>query len=201
MTIDGAQQYSCLIIPPFDAVSGNLPAGIHDATWSELVARYGYTTHRLTLLAGLKAGLDALKAAGCRRAYINGSFVTFKVAPGDFDVCWELAGVQVSLLDPVLLSFSNLRAAQKAKYLGELFIAEANTDAIGTRYLDFFQLDRNGNKKGIIAISLVLQRDVDLRLTSHGKERRLKSCGGGLLRHFSVRCVPCDFSRRLVLTL
>jgi len=74
--------------------------------------------------------------------------------PGDFDVCWELTGVQVSLLDPVLLSFSNLRAAQKTKYHGEFFIAEANADAIGTRYLDFFQLDRNGNKKGIVAISL-----------------------------------------------
>jgi len=35
-----------------------------------------------------------------------------------------------------------------------------------------------------------------LRLTSHGKERRLKSLGRRVVRHLSVRRVPCDVSRR-----
>ncbi len=35
-----------------------------------------------------------------------------------------------------------------------------------------------------------------LRLTSHGKRRRLKSRGWRIWRHFSVRGVPCDVSRR-----
>jgi len=53
--------------PPFELSTGLLPAGIHEATWEELVARFGWTPYRLTLLAGLKAALDALRLAGCRR--------------------------------------------------------------------------------------------------------------------------------------
>jgi hypothetical protein len=34
-------------------------------------------------------------------------------------------GVTVRLLDPVLVDFSNLRAAQKAKYFGEFFPAHS----------------------------------------------------------------------------
>jgi len=34
---------------------------------------------------------------------------------GDFDACWEAGGVDPAVLDPVLLDFSALRAAQKAK--------------------------------------------------------------------------------------
>ena len=48
------QHYDCVVIPPFDPATGNLPAGVHDATWDEFVARYGHTSHRLRLLAGLK---------------------------------------------------------------------------------------------------------------------------------------------------
>ena len=83
------------------------------ATWTETITAYGTSPWRLQLLAGLKAALDNLKAAGCRRAYIDGSFVTAKEHPGDFDACWELAGVVASRLDPVLLIFDPGRAAQK----------------------------------------------------------------------------------------
>ncbi|MHB8644453.1 MAG: DUF6932 family protein [Thermomicrobiales bacterium] len=142
------------MIPSFEA-SGNLPPGVHAATWEEFVARYGSTPHRLALLAGLKAALDALRAAGCARVYLDGSFVTAKATPGDFDGCWEVAGVDPDLLDPVLLVFANQRAAQKAKYGGELFPAETTADPFGTRFLEFFQRDkRTGDPKGIIAIDL-----------------------------------------------
>ena len=60
-----------------------------------------------------------------------------------------------SLLDPVLLTFDNQRAAQKAKYGGELFLADAMADPAGTRFLGFFQRDKNtGLPKGIIALDL-----------------------------------------------
>lgn len=72
------------MIPDFDE-RGNLPPGIHTATWDELVARYGITPRRLAQLAGLKRALDSLRAAGCKRAYIDGSFVADKDDPQDFD--------------------------------------------------------------------------------------------------------------------
>jgi hypothetical protein len=79
---------------------------VHEAAWNEIVARYGYTPHRLALLAGLKAALDILRQVDCARAYLDGSFVAAKEAPNDFDACWEMAGVDFDLLEhlePVLL--------------------------------------------------------------------------------------------------
>ncbi|MGI8424150.1 MAG: DUF6932 family protein [Chloroflexota bacterium] len=143
------------MIVPFDPSTGLLPAGVHEATWEEIVAHFGWTPHRLTLLAGLKAALDALRAAGCRRAYIDGSFTTANVAPVDFDGCWEVAGVDLVQLDPVLQTFANLRAAQKRTYGGELFPADAPADLDGTNFLHFFQRDkRTRAAKGIVAIDL-----------------------------------------------
>jgi hypothetical protein len=140
-------------MPNFDDV-GNLPLGIHVATWRVLVSRFGQNEHRRRPLEGLRNALDALREAGCRRVYIDGSFVTAKVEPGDFDGCWEVEGVDPGKLDPVLLTFSNRRAAQKAKYRGELFLADARADPAGTRFLEFFQRDKDGNAKGIIALDL-----------------------------------------------
>jgi hypothetical protein len=143
------------MLPPFDPSSGLLPSGIHESSWEEFVAKFGSTAHRLALLAGLKAALDELRSAGCRRVYIDGSFVTAKEVPGDFDACWEIDGVDLARLDPVLKTFANRREAQKRKYGGELFPADAPADRDGTNFLRFFQRDRLSNApKGIVAIDL-----------------------------------------------
>lgn len=142
------------MIPPFDPTTGLLPPGIYESSWDELVTRYGGTPRRQALLAGLASGIEALRRARCRRPYIDGSFVTAKEEPGDFDVCWESAGVEGRLLDPVLLLFAQGCAAQKAAYGGEFFIAESTADPHGTRYLAFFQHTRDGTPKGIIALTL-----------------------------------------------
>ncbi|MHB8620801.1 MAG: DUF6932 family protein [Chloroflexota bacterium] len=93
-------------------------------------------------------------AADCRRVYVNGSFVTAKEEPGDFDGCWEAAGVDPARLDPVLLDFSDQRNAQKEKFGGELFVASGPADGAGRQFLDFFQQDRDGRPKGIVAIDV-----------------------------------------------
>lgn len=85
------------MIPRIDERTGNLPPGVYEATWEEIVARYGTTTHCRGLLVGLKRALDNLQAAGCRRVYIDGSFITNKRVPGDIDCCYEGAGVQRAL--------------------------------------------------------------------------------------------------------
>jgi uncharacterized protein DUF6932 len=142
------------MIPPFD-VNGNLPPGVHTATWQAFVRRFGTTTHRRRLLAGLQAALNALRIAGCSMAYIDGSFVTAKQVPNDFDVCWDIEGVEPTLLDPILLTFDHGRAAQKAKYLGELFPMQVSEGGSGATFLEFFQIDKErGTPKGIIAIDL-----------------------------------------------
>jgi hypothetical protein len=141
------------MIRPFTS-SGLLPQGIHEASWSEVVEGLGGSSRRKQLLRGLLAGLKALKSAGCEIAYIDGSFVTNKLEPGDVDVCYESDTMNFSLLDPVLKDFSNRRAAQKQKYGGEFFEAEAEAVPDGTLYLDFFQMTKDGKRKGIIRLKL-----------------------------------------------
>ena len=136
---------------------GNLPAGIHAASWDEVKARCGNSVRRRVLLVGLEAALMALQAAGCQTVYIDGSFVTAKEEPGDYDACWGVAGVDEKQLDPVFLDFSNNREAQKRKYLGEFFPAELPEGGSGKTFLQFFQQDRNGYPKGIVALNLTTE--------------------------------------------
>jgi hypothetical protein len=142
------------MIPEFDE-RGNLPAGIHDATWTEIVTRYATSTHRRGLLDGLLDALRSLKVAGCATAYLDGSFVTAEEHPGDFDACWEPTGVIPDRLDPELLDFSDKCAAQKARYGGEFYPADWVAEPDGMRFLDYFQRERiTKQPKGIIAIHL-----------------------------------------------
>lgn len=69
------------MIPAYDN-KGNLPPGIHPATWKEIEKRYGYNHERRKQLTGLKAALTNLKSAGCKMAYLDGSFITDKESPG-----------------------------------------------------------------------------------------------------------------------
>ena len=143
------------MIPPFEPATGNLPPGVHESEWDEFEARFGYNPHRRFLLVGLKRALDALRSAGCRTAYIDGSFVTAKDSPADFDGCWEPEGVSFGRLDLVLLDFSNQRWRQKAKFGGELFIANDVAEPTGTKFIDYFQLETSTRApKGIVMLNL-----------------------------------------------
>lgn len=142
------------MIPSFEG-SGNLPPGIHEATWHEFAERFGTTPRRRELLDGLRRALDSLRRAGCRRAYVDGSFVTAKEHPSDFDACWEESNVDPLLLDPTLLDFSDRRCAQKSRFGGELFPATMPAGVGDVDFVDYFQHDPNTRQpKGIIAINL-----------------------------------------------
>jgi len=141
------------MLPAFDAF-GNLPRGIHPATWQEIVDRFGTNDHRRRLLDGLRAALVSLKGAGCRTVYLNGSFVTAKGHPADFDGCWDLEDVRVEAVDLVLLVMDEGRSAQKSKYLGELIPAWFHPGGRGQALLDVFQTDRDGRPKGLVELNV-----------------------------------------------
>jgi len=101
----------------------------------------------------LKEALDLLKSAGCRRVFLDGSFVTDKKLPNDIDVCWDIDGVDPMSLDSVFFDFDNGRAAQKTRFGAEFFPAQA-PQRLKT-FLDFFQIDKeHGEPKGIIELLL-----------------------------------------------
>jgi hypothetical protein len=97
-----------------------------------------------------------LASAGCPAVFLDGSFVTAKHFPADYDVCWETTGVDLVELRskaPALLSFVNQRALQKAYFLGEFFPANtiADTASPFRTFLEFFQQDKTtGMQKGIV---------------------------------------------------
>ncbi|WP_146657829.1 DUF6932 family protein [Enhygromyxa salina] len=141
-------------VPDFDPITGCLPPGIFWASWEEFTARFGGTPHRESLLLGLEQALIALATAGCGCVYVDGSFVTSKVHPNDFDACWDITGVATNLLDPVLTTFDPGRATQKAKYGGELFPAHVAASP-SEIYLEFFQTNKaTGARKGIVGLNL-----------------------------------------------
>lgn len=139
-------------------INGSLDPGIHVITLDEFVLEYGYNQHRSNLIIGLKMAIVDLKSVGCKTIYIDGSFVTKKTDPNDYDACWEAEGVDLLKLKneyPLFFDFDNKRANQKAYYKGEWMparvLAKRNPPML---YLDFFQYDKEDNIKGIICITL-----------------------------------------------
>lgn len=130
-----------------------MPEGEHPATWQELVERFGWNPRRRQLLDGLADAIEVLAAAGCRKLWLDGSFVTAKDEPADFDACWDPDGVDLDTLDPVLLDLSQGRAAQKARFGGELFpnVTEAKS---GLVFSEFLQNERDTGRKGIVVLSI-----------------------------------------------
>ena len=87
------------MIPSFKK-NGNLPPGLIKATFEEIRDRFGYTDHRKWLIEGLKIAFADLSNAGCKLVYIDGSFVTAKKEPGDYDMCWSIDSVDPDRLNP-----------------------------------------------------------------------------------------------------
>lgn len=144
-----------------------LPPGIHQATLEEVELAFATNAWRRQLFSGLVDAAGRLRTAGCQTIFLDGSYVTGKPRPGDFDCCWDPAGVSRLNLDPVFRNFKNGRAAQKRAFKGEFFPSSMFCVDVGKGFIDFFQLDRfTGKKKGIISISL-LADPVLLRKVKH----------------------------------
>lgn len=146
-----------LVIPEFVDIGASwnvLPPGVHDATFKEVETRFATNKRRRQLFRGLIQGCNSLKSAGCTAIYLDGSFVTDKPIPGDYEVCWNPLNVDATKLDPVLLTFDSKRSKQKSKYGGEYFPSSARADG-SQFFVRYFQRDKEtGLEKGIVRIQL-----------------------------------------------
>lgn len=157
------QQFNCVMIPNFINIAGSswplLPPGIHDASLDEISKRYVINERRKQLFKGLIKGLDVLFKSGCPQIFLDGSYVTAKPYPNDYEVCWDSRYVDPKLLDPVFFDLNNGRANQKKKYLGEYFPAMMIEGMTGRPFLDFFQVDKDtGVRKGIIRLTNYMKK-------------------------------------------
>jgi len=145
------------MIPALVPISGApwdvLPPGVHAATLPQVAIAFATNAKRRLLYEGLLLAATALRVAGCGRLYLDGSYVTAKTVPGDYDACWDPTGMDRAKLDPVFLDFSNKRQAMKNKFGGEFFPANARTPT--QTFVDFFQVEKfTGQAKGILLIVL-----------------------------------------------
>ena len=133
--------------------NGELPPGEYPATVNDVEAVFGSSTGRRKLLMrGLRAAIANFELSGVRTLWINGSFTTDKNEPNDIEGCWEYTSdIDIKRLDPV---FSGSRKAMKEKYGLDFFISNIAEAESGLPFPEFFQVNREGEPKGIIVISL-----------------------------------------------
>jgi len=135
--------------------NGELKAGEHPATLDEIATVYGRSNDRRKfLMRGLREAAENLEQAGVKRIWVNGSFITDKDEPNDIDGCWEYNdSMDLNALDPVFLSM-NSREEVKKKYGLDFFIAQQVEGRSGKPFPKFFQVNRDGEAKGIIVVEL-----------------------------------------------
>lgn len=114
--------------------------------------RSAHNPVRRRLFEAFSTAYLSLTGAGCSSVYLDGSYVTDKPLPRDFDACWDPTGVDPSMLDPVLLDFADGRRRQKETFGGELFPSRPAAD--GTiPFVVFFSVDREtGRPKGLVRL-------------------------------------------------
>jgi hypothetical protein len=139
-------------IPPLNK-AGELPPGEHEASLPGVKKRFGRSSaQREELMSGLESAAENLQAAGVRKIWIDGSFVTSKKEPKDVDGCWEYTErVDLGRLDPAFLAES--RTPMKEKYGVEFFPAFVIEAGSGLSFPKFFQVNREGDPKGILVVS------------------------------------------------
>jgi hypothetical protein len=98
------------MIPALVSIKGApwdvLPPGVHRATLAEVATIFARNAKRRLLYEGLLLAATALRMAGCGKLYLDGSYVTAKTVPADYDGCWDPAGMDRAKLDPVFLDFN-----------------------------------------------------------------------------------------------
>jgi hypothetical protein len=142
------------LVPILGAPWDVLPPGVHPATLPEVAIAFATNAKRRLLYDRLLLAVTALRVAGCDKLWLDGSYVTGKTVPGDYDACWDPTGMDRAKLDPVFLDFSNKRQAMKNKFGGEFFPANGPNTPTQT-FLDLFQVEKfTGQAKGILFIVL-----------------------------------------------
>jgi hypothetical protein len=129
-----------------------LPQGLHHVTFREFRDAFAFNERRSWLFEGFRAACQELRAAGCARIYVGGSYVTSKLDPSDYDACWDPKGVAASL-DPVLYE-DRLLLERRQKYRGDLLIGGVSSGPDGEHFR-FLSRDKfTGEERGMIGIKL-----------------------------------------------
>jgi hypothetical protein len=138
---------------------GNLEPGFYDMSLEEVRSIFCHNKHRSWLFEGIELAIEHLKKIGCKTIFLDGSYITKKELPKDFDLCWDdtdLSIVTAAKICPELFDCGWRMQKMKNRYRGD--VAPANSIADfnkGINFLGYFTEDKQGRDKGIIRISIV----------------------------------------------
>jgi hypothetical protein len=148
--------YRVVVLPDLTD-AGELPPGVHTASWHEFESQFGGSSpRRLWLSIRLRALVGLAATTGkLRRVFVWGSFVTTKPAPRDLDILlimdenFEVDDVAGSARDV----FDSMRA--KLLFESDVFWARASIgDEVLGLWLDTYQTSRSFRKRGIVELEL-----------------------------------------------
>jgi hypothetical protein len=150
-----------MALPDFED-SGYLPSGEWEADWDEVEERFAYNYRRREIFVGLKHVVDQLRAHGVSIVWLDGSFATDKIRPGDADVVYQ---VDPSSDDSDWADVGPSRRAHMKKYHRvDLWRfpgwqnSKNTTAALGASsritIKEFFESDADGNPRGLVRLRM-----------------------------------------------
>lgn len=142
------------MIPDFLA-DGYLPAGLHLATKSEVLIRFGSSTRRRQRLAlRLQRWLELGRSIGAKRFLLDGSFVTSIGEPNDVDAVIWLPTDFASRVSHGDLNAIELETMLLTRHPEEIFAAEDRRD--WNEWVEFFSRTREDDfrRKGLVEVKL-----------------------------------------------
>ncbi len=142
------------MLPPFND-RGDLPAGVHAATWEELAERFGAGPVRQARLRTLRHLYALVAATGhLERFLVFGSFVTSKDEPRDVDVVLVMSEGFVLEEAPRESRTVFSHADADARFGASVFWVRRGIlpDAEMPAFVQFWQTRRDGTKRGILEV-------------------------------------------------
>jgi hypothetical protein len=140
---------------------GWLPEGHHAATWPEVALRFGGVpgSRRAATLSSLLRWRDAARAKRMSGLVIlDGSFISSKDAPGDFDLffLYDAPTETLARNDPEARALTDYQACRALGFLGDVFALPASLQKFSPLLggLDMFDFDRRGTPKGVVEVML-----------------------------------------------
>lgn len=139
-----------------------LGPGLHDIAESELSsvfsASFGDSVTRAYLVDGLQQYIAALKGIGIRfELWIDGSFVTYKVDPGDVDLVVFASESEIDSLPQSsqqrLCELVDRRSMRSAVGCDVLFCHRENQN-LRSYWRGWYGFDRNESPKGIARVEI-----------------------------------------------
>lgn len=143
-------------IPAFRE-DGWLPVGHHPATWEEIVAHFGgdEQSKRAMLTRKLLTFRDGLRACGCvGRMVLDGSFISAKPVPGDFDMLLVLQSniQEMKEANPRLSRLLDTEMSENEDGYSVFYLPE-NSSVIDM-LLPMWDKSKEGVAKGVVEVEL-----------------------------------------------